>query len=61
MWILERRFSADFDRHVYRKTNIVSENHNETVELIVTDTDKIRENILEKFSFGRETQESLTN
>jgi hypothetical protein len=61
MWILERRFSADFGHHVYRKTNIVSENHNETVELIVTDADKIRENILEKFSFGRETQESLTN
>jgi hypothetical protein len=43
MWILERRFSADFARREYRKMNVVSENKNETVELIVNDTDEIRE------------------
>jgi fumarate hydratase class II len=43
MWILERRFSEDFGRRVYRKTNVVSENLNENVELIVKDADVIRE------------------
>jgi hypothetical protein len=49
MWILERRFPDEFGRWVYRKINSVSENHNETVEIIVKDADKIREKILEKF------------
>src|ERR1035437_247308 len=49
MWILERRFSEDFGRRVYRKMNVVSENKNENVELIVKDTDEIRSEILEKF------------
>ena len=39
MWILGRRFSADFGRRVYRKKNVVSENKNENVELIVNDAD----------------------
>jgi len=46
MLILERRFSEDFGRREYRKMNVVSENKNETVEIIVEDTDKIREKIL---------------
>jgi hypothetical protein len=49
MWILERRFSADFGRRVYRKTNAVSENKNENVEIIVKDADEIRNEILAKF------------
>jgi hypothetical protein len=28
MWILERRFSEDFGRRVYRKMNVISENKN---------------------------------
>ena len=48
MWILERRFSEDFGRRVYKKTNVVSENQN--IEISVTDADKIREKILEKFT-----------
>jgi hypothetical protein len=39
---IERRFSEDFGRRVYRKTNIVSENHNENVDIEVNDADKIR-------------------
>ncbi len=50
MWILERRFSEEFGRRVYRKTNVVSENLNQNVEISVTDADKIRERILEKLS-----------
>jgi hypothetical protein len=50
MWILSRRFSEDFGRRLYRKTNVVSENLNHNIELVVTDTDKIREKILEKLS-----------
>jgi hypothetical protein len=42
LWILDRRFSEDFGRRVYRKTNIVSENHNENVDIEVNDADKIR-------------------
>ena len=52
MWILERRFASDFGRRVYRKTNVVTENKNENVEIIIKDTDKIRERILEKFAFN---------
>ena len=54
LWILERRFSEDFGRRVYRKTNVVSENRNETVEIIVNDADGIRAKILDKFAFGRD-------
>ena len=50
MWILERRFPDEFGRRVYRKTNVVSENLNHNIEIVVTDTDKIREKILEKLS-----------
>ena len=49
LWILERRFASDFGRRVYRKTNIVSENLNQNVEIVITDIDKIRKQILEKF------------
>ncbi len=31
MWVLERRFSDDFGRRVYRKMNVVSENLNQNV------------------------------
>ena len=48
-WILERRFSEDFGRRVYRKTNIVSENQNVNVDTAIDDTDGIRTQILEKF------------
>jgi len=51
MWILERRFPEDFGRREYRKMNVISENKNETVEIMVKDADKIREKILEKFAF----------
>ena len=49
-WILERRFPEDFGRRLYRKTNVVSENLNHNIELVVTDTDNIREKIIEKLS-----------
>jgi hypothetical protein len=42
MFILERRFSAEFGRGVYRKTNVVSENHNVIVDIAINDTDGIR-------------------
>jgi hypothetical protein len=42
MWVLERRFGEDFGRRVYRKTNVISENMNQNVEIIMTDGDKIR-------------------
>jgi len=48
MFILERRFSEDFGRRVYRKTNFVSQNLNQNVEIIVQDTDAIRKEILAK-------------
>ena len=48
MWILSRRFPEEFGRRVYRKTNVVSENHNETVDIIVKDGDEIRNKILNK-------------
>ena len=60
IWILERRFPEDFGRRIYRKTNVVAENLNQNVELIVTDEDKIRGEILEKFALGRENQKSST-
>ena len=61
MWILDRRFSEDFGRRVYRKTNVVSENLNQNVEIKVTDTDEIRKDILAKFDWVRENNESLTS
>jgi len=48
-WILERRFSEDFGRRVYRKTNVVSENINTNVEITVQEADILRKQILEKF------------
>ena len=48
-WILERRFPEDFGRHEYRKTNVVSENLNQNVEIIVNDADVIRKQILNEF------------
>ncbi len=60
MWILERRFPEDFARRQYRKMDVVSENKNETVEIIVNNADGIRGKILEKFALGREHQESST-
>ena len=58
-WILECRFSEDFGRRVYRKTNVVSENLNQNVivDIVINDADGIRAQILEKFAFGRESQE----
>jgi hypothetical protein len=50
LWILERRFSEDFARRVYRKTNAVTENLNKNVELFVNDTDMLRKQILSKFN-----------
>jgi hypothetical protein len=61
MWILERRFSDDFGRRVYRKTNVVSENLNQNVEIIMKDGDGIRKEILAKFARVREMQGSSTN
>jgi hypothetical protein len=49
MWILERRLSEEFGRRVYRKTNVVSENLNQNVEISVTDADILRKQILTKF------------
>jgi hypothetical protein len=46
MFILERRFSTEFGRRGYKKTNVVSENLNQNVDLIVNDADGIREKIL---------------
>lgn len=61
IWILSRRFSEDFGRRMYRKTNIVSKNQNENVELIVNDVDSIRKEILAKFDRVGEGNKSLTN
>ena len=48
-WILECRFSEDFGRRVYRKTNVVSENKNVIVDIAIDDADGIRTQILERF------------
>jgi hypothetical protein len=58
MWILERRFSEDFGRRVYRKMNVVSENKNENVEIIVKDVNGIRKQILDKLALVRENNDS---
>jgi hypothetical protein len=49
MWILDRRFPEEFGRRDYRKTNVISENINENVELTINEGDLIRKQILEKF------------
>ncbi len=49
MWVFEWRFSDDFGRRVYRKTNVLSENINENVELTIKEGDQIRKQILAKF------------
>ena len=49
MWMLERRFSDDFGRRIYRKTNVISENINENVEITIEEGDQIRKQILAKF------------
>jgi len=61
LWILERRFASDFGRRVYKKTNIVAENLNQNVKLIITDADKIRKQILEKFNLVTESNELPTD
>ena len=59
-WILERRFSEDFGRRVYRKTNVVAENMNQNVnvDVVITDADGIRAQILEKFDLSKEIKGS---
>ena len=42
MFILDRCFSAEFGRRIYRNTNVVSENLNQNIEIIVDDADAIR-------------------
>jgi hypothetical protein len=46
---------------VYRKTNVVSENLNQNVEIIVNDADILRKQILAKFYRVGELQESQIN
>jgi len=58
MFILERRFPDDFGRRVYRKTNVVSENKNENVEITVTEADILGKQILAKFDLFLESHES---
>jgi hypothetical protein len=60
-WILERRFASDFGRRVYRKTNLVADNQNVNVEIIVQDTDAVREEILVKFDRVEESHKLLTS
>ena len=50
MWILERRFSEDFGRRIYRKKNVVLENQNVIFDIAINDADGIRAQILEKFN-----------
>ena len=59
MFILERRFPDEFGRRVNRKTNVVSENLNQNVEIIVNDADILRKQILAKFDRVGENNESL--
>jgi hypothetical protein len=61
MFILERRFSEDFGRRVYRKTNVVAENMNQNVEIVVTEADILRKQILAKFDMVGESNESSTS
>jgi hypothetical protein len=50
MWILERRFPADFGRREYGEINAVSENKNATVDIILKNGDGIRKEILDKLA-----------
>jgi hypothetical protein len=50
MWILEKWFPEEFGRRLYRKTNVVSDNKNANIEIIITDTDAIKNKILDKLS-----------
>ena len=61
MWILERHFSEDFGRRVYRKTNVVSENQNVNVDIAINDADGIRAQIIERFDRVKESNESVTS
>ena len=58
MWILERRFSEDFGRRLYRKTNVISENLNANVEITIQEAEILRKQILKKFDHGGESNES---
>jgi hypothetical protein len=58
MWILERRFSGDFGRRLYRKTNVISENLNANVEITIQEAEILRKQILKKFDHGGESNES---
>ena len=61
MFILERRFSEDFGRRVYKKTNVVSDNQNVIVDIAINDADGIRAQILEKFDRVEESNKLLTS
>jgi hypothetical protein len=61
LWILERRFSGDFGRRVYRKTNAISENLNQNIEITVKDADGIRKQILAKFDRVEESNNYETS
>ncbi len=56
MFILEKRFPDEFGRRVYRKTNVISENLNQNVEIIMTDNNDILKEILTKFNLVGEGQ-----
>ena len=60
MWILERRFPEEFGRRVYKKTNVVSENLNQNIEITVNDADAVRKQILLNFDLIAVSKESLT-
>jgi hypothetical protein len=61
MWILERRFPDEFGRRVYKKTNVVSQNKNENIEINVNDVDEVRKQILAKFDRVGESNTFLTS
>ena len=61
MFILKRRFPDEFGRRVYKKTNVVSENLNQNVEIIMKDGDEIRKEILAKFNLVGEGQRWYRN
>lgn len=45
MWSLERHFPEEYGGQKSRKTNVVSENKNENVEVAVKEVDQIRKQI----------------
>jgi hypothetical protein len=53
MWILERRFPADFGRCEYRKIKAVSENKNENVDIIIKNSARMQKQFLSKFALGK--------